>query len=113
MFQGTDSLFFDETPILRATISDLSQQSIERLIKDVQTRGLDVADIPTLKAGVHVLRNPAVYNILLKIGMVTDAGSGIPRMIRLVREAVGREMEFQLSPGEFTVSIPRPIYSRA
>lgn len=258
MFQGTESLFFDETPILRATISDLSQQSIERLIRDVQTRGLDVAAIPAerlllnwrlltkvndrlhptlsgalflarapqdfipyayisalsipgsdisvepldqkhidgriadvledamrflyihlrrphkieglkpevtpelpvevlrealvnavahrdytipapvrllvfedrievrtpgqlpntvtvdaLKAGVHVLRNPAVYNILLKIGMVTDAGSGIPRMIRLVREAVGREVEFHLSPGEFTVSIPRPIYSRA
>jgi ATP-dependent DNA helicase RecG len=31
-------------------------------------------------AGCHVLRNPTLYNILYKVGMVTDIGSGVYRM---------------------------------
>lgn len=56
----------------------------------------------------HVLRNPTIYNCLLRLGMVTDAGSGVPRMIRLVREAVEREPEFAIEGAETVVRLPRP-----
>jgi predicted HTH transcriptional regulator len=57
---------------------------------------------------VHVLRNPTIYNMLLKIGLVTDAGSGIPRMIRLLRQMIGAEPVFCLQGPEFVVILPRP-----
>jgi len=62
----------------------------------------------SIKQGVHVLRNPTIYNIFLKIGLVTDAGSGIPRMINLVRKATGKEPDFRLIDQQFTVIFPRP-----
>ena len=64
--------------------------------------------IESLRLGVHVLRNPTLYNIFLKVGLVTDAGSGIPRMIRVVREKIGREPDFRSEGNEFVVVIPRP-----
>lgn len=60
-----------------------------------------------LPAGVHVLRNPTVYNLLLKRGLVTDAGSGIPRMIRLLRERTGLEPDLRLESNEFVVALTR------
>jgi ATP-dependent DNA helicase RecG len=68
--------------------------------------------LEALRFGVHVLRNPTIYNLLLKVGLVTDAGSGIPRMIRLLREAIGREPEFCLQGNEFAVILPRPHASQ-
>ena len=50
-----------------------------------------------LPAGVHVLRNPTLYNLLLKRGLATDAGSGIPRMIQAVRERTGRVPQLGLA----------------
>ncbi|MBI4641014.1 MAG: ArsR family transcriptional regulator, partial [Candidatus Tectomicrobia bacterium] len=50
---------------------------------------------------------PTIYNMFLKIGLVTDAGSGIPRMIRLLRETTGREPDFRLEGNEFVVILPR------
>ena len=64
--------------------------------------------LEALRFGVHVLRNPTIYNMLLKIGLVTDAGSGIPRMIRLLREATGAEPILSLQGPEFVVILPRP-----
>ena len=60
-----------------------------------------------LPAGVHVLRNPTLYNLLLKRGLVTDVGSGIPRMIQLVRDQTGREPTLRLAGDEFVVTLPR------
>ena len=60
-----------------------------------------------LRVGVHVLRNPTLYNLLLKRGLVTDAGSGIPRMIRLLREKTGREPGLRIEGNEFVVVLPR------
>lgn len=64
--------------------------------------------IESLRVGAHVLRNPNIYNILLKLGFVTDAGSGIPRVIRRVREATGQEPDLRLEGNEFVVALPRP-----
>ena len=60
-----------------------------------------------LPAGVHVLRNPTVYNLLLKRGLVTDAGSGIPRMIRLLRDRTGHDPDLRIEGNEFVVALAR------
>ena len=65
--------------------------------------------LDSLRVGVHVLRNPTLYNILLKRGFVTDAGSGIPRMIRVLREMTQREPDFRLEGNEFVVVLPRSL----
>ena len=77
---------------------------------EIRTPGLlpNTVTLDALRAGVHVLRNPAIYNMFLKIGLVTDAGSGIPRMIRLVRQATGHEPGFRMEGNEFLVTMPRP-----
>jgi ATP-dependent DNA helicase RecG len=77
---------------------------------DVRTPGQlpNTVTVDALRVGVHVLRNPTIYNIFLKVGLVTDAGSGIPRMIRILREAKGYEPDFRVEANEFVVSIPRP-----
>ncbi len=63
--------------------------------------------LESLLYGIHVLRNPIIYNMFLRLGLVTDAGSGIPRSIRLVRNATGGEATFRLEGNEFVVSFPR------
>lgn len=58
-------------------------------------------------AGSHVLRNPTLYNLLYKIGMVTDIGSGVYRMVKIMKERLNREIELHVTETEFIVSIPR------
>ena len=58
-------------------------------------------------ASSHVLRNPTLYNLLYKIGMVTDIGSGVYRIIKTMREKLNREIELYATETEFIVSIPR------
>lgn len=72
----------------------------------------DTVTLESLPLGVHVLRNPTIYNIFLKIGLVTDAGSGIPRMIKLLRESTGHEPEFRLEEHELIVVLPRRSQGR-
>ena len=60
-----------------------------------------------LPAGVHVLRNPTVYNLLLERSPVTDASSGIPRMIRLLREKTGLDPDLRIEGNEFVVELTR------
>jgi ATP-dependent DNA helicase RecG len=64
--------------------------------------------VESIRLGVHVLRNPTIYNIFLKLGLVTDAGSGVPRMIRLTRQATNQEPDFRVVGHEFVVALPRP-----
>jgi predicted HTH transcriptional regulator len=58
-------------------------------------------------AGSHVLRNPTLYNLLYKSGMVTDIGSGVYRMIKLMREKLNKEIGLNVTETEFILSIPR------
>ena len=46
--------------------------------------------------------------MFLKTGLVTDAGSGIPRSIRLFREGTGLELGLKVEGNEFVVTLPRP-----
>jgi len=57
--------------------------------------------------GSHVLRNPTIYNILAKMKMVTDLGSGVRRIIKLVKEYTNKEVELIPTENEFIVKIPR------
>ncbi len=57
--------------------------------------------------GSHVLRNPTIYNILVKMKMVTDLGSGVRRMIKLVKEYTNNEVYLISTENEFIVRIPR------
>ena len=57
--------------------------------------------------GAHVVRNPTLYNLLNKIGMVTDIGSGVYRMIKLVQEKLGKNLRLSATETEFTLTIPR------
>ncbi|NSW45795.1 MAG: putative DNA binding domain-containing protein [Bacteroidales bacterium] len=57
--------------------------------------------------GSHVLRNPTIYNMLLKMGLVTDLGSGVRRIIKLVKEHLNKDVEFENTENEFIIKIPR------
>jgi len=57
--------------------------------------------------GSHVLRNPTIYNFFIKMGLVTDVGSGVARLIRVVKEYMNKEVGLKEVENEFVVSIPR------
>jgi len=57
--------------------------------------------------GSHVLRNPTIYNMLLKMKMVTDLGSGVRRIIKLVKQHLKKDVELISNESEFIVIIPR------
>ena len=63
--------------------------------------------LDALPLGVHVLRNPTIYNFLLRMGFVTDAGSGFPRLIAQVRAMTGKPPSWKLEGNEFVVAFPR------
>ena len=66
-------------------------------------------DEESMRAGVHVVRNPRVYARLSDAGLVTRAGSGVRRMIHLVKQATGREVEIALRNFEVLLTIPRKL----
>ncbi len=60
-----------------------------------------------MRAGVHVVRNPRIYARLSDAGLVTRAGTGIRRIIRLVREATGKDVGIKVAEYEVALTIPR------
>lgn len=76
---------------------------------EIRTPGAlpNTVTLESLPFGIHVLRNPMIYSMLLRVGLVTDAGSGIPRIIRLTQQAVGRAPTFRREGNEFVVILPR------
>lgn len=69
----------------------------------------NTVDEEAMRAGIHVVRNPHVYARLSDAGLVTRAGSGVRRMVRLVREATGRDLGIDLRNFEVLLTIPRPV----
>ncbi|MBE0479198.1 putative DNA binding domain-containing protein [Candidatus Aerophobetes bacterium] len=57
--------------------------------------------------GAHVLRNPTIYNLLGKMGLVTDIGSGIKRIIESVKKTTGKNVKLKVIHSEFVLTIPR------
>lgn len=60
-----------------------------------------------MQAGIHVLRNPAIYSRLWDAGLVTGAGTGIRRIMKLVREATGQNLGIDVREYEVTLTLPR------
>ncbi len=64
-------------------------------------------DEGSMRAGIHVVRNPTIYSRLADAGLVTRAGTGIRRIIQLVREATGQEIRIEIRDGEVVLVLPR------
>jgi len=60
-------------------------------------------------SGAHVLRNPTIYNFLARMGLVTDLGSGVRRIIKSVKEHLQKEVHLEDTGGEFVLTIPKKI----
>ena len=67
----------------------------------------NTVDEDAMRAGIHVVRNPHIYGRLSDAGLVTRAGSGIRRMIRLIKEATGNDISIDLRNFEVLITIPR------
>jgi ATP-dependent DNA helicase RecG len=64
--------------------------------------------IEAIKLGAaHVLRNPTIYTLYSRLGMVTGIGSGVYRTIQLVRQATGQKVGIYLEGNELVFSLPR------
>jgi ATP-dependent DNA helicase RecG len=55
----------------------------------------------------HVLRNPRIYSFFVRMGLVTDIGSGVARIIKLVKESTGKDVILEETEGEFILVMPR------
>ena len=42
-----ESLYYDETPVMRSKIADLDDRALEEMLEDIRGQGFDVAGIPT------------------------------------------------------------------
>lgn len=73
----------------------------------------NTVDVEAMKLGTHVPRNPILLSHLAKMGYLTSLGSGIPRMIKLVAGATGKEPEIAIRGFEVLVSIPRAVRSES
>jgi len=58
--------------------------------------------------GVHVLRNPAIYTLFSRLGLVTGIGTGVYRASLQIQEFTKKETTLKMEGNEFVVSIPRP-----
>ncbi|MGH8064258.1 MAG: RNA-binding domain-containing protein [Candidatus Entotheonellia bacterium] len=67
----------------------------------------NTVDEEAMRAGVHIVRNPRIYSRLSDAGMVTRAGTGVRRIIRLVREATGKDIGLSIRAFEVLMTIPR------
>ena len=69
----------------------------------------NTVDEDAMRAGVHVVRNPRIYARLSDAGLVTRAGTGVRRIIRLIKQATGREVEITIREYEVLLTIPRIV----
>ncbi|MEW5977423.1 MAG: RNA-binding domain-containing protein [Acidobacteriota bacterium] len=60
-----------------------------------------------MRAGVHVVRNPRLYARLSDAGLVTRAGTGIRRIVKLVQESTGKDITIEVRDFELLLVIPR------
>ncbi len=76
---------------------------------DLHTPGKppNTVDAEAMRAGVHVVRNPRIYARLSDAGLVTRAGTGVPRIVKLVRDATGKDVGLEVRDFEVLLSIPR------
>ena len=54
-----------------------------------------------------MLRNPTLYTLFSRLGLVTGIGSGVFRTIQWVRKATGKEPTILEQENELVVALPR------
>ena len=64
--------------------------------------------IENMKLGFSLSRNPLIVSFLAKEHRMTEIGTGIIRIIRLLKEHTGKEPDFEERGQEFIVRIWRP-----
>jgi len=68
----------------------------------------NMVTIDAIRLGTaHNLRNPLIYVLFNRMGLVTDIGTGVYRAISRIREITGKEPDLAVEYTEFVVSIPR------
>lgn len=68
----------------------------------------NTVDEEAMRAGIHIVRNPHIYARLSDAGLVTRAGSGIPRILKLVKQVTRKRVKIAIREAEVALSIPRP-----
>ncbi|HOU12430.1 MAG TPA: ATP-binding protein [Anaerolineae bacterium] len=61
--------------------------------------------LENIRAHYSKPRNETIARVLFNLGYVNTLGSGVPRMIRLMREYVGREPDFETHAHQFLVRL--------
>jgi len=79
---------------------------------EIHTPGMppNTVEDQAMRAGAHVVRNPCIYARLSDAGLVPCAGTGIGRIIRLVKEATGKDIEINIREFEVQLTIPGKLY---
>ena len=67
----------------------------------------NTVDAEAMRAGAHVPRNPHIYSRIADLGLVTRAGSGVPRIARQLRETSGTELGITISDAMTMLILPR------
>ena len=68
----------------------------------------NTATLNSIQFGIHVERNPLLVTFLSKLGLMTQVGTGIPRMMRAMQKAGLPLPEFKATGGQFSVTLYRP-----
>lgn len=61
--------------------------------------------LDNIRVGLHRTRNDIIVSTLFNLGYVNSLGSGIPRMIRLMKQHSRREPDFNVNPLQFMVRL--------
>lgn len=64
-------------------------------------------DESAMRAGAHVPRNPHLYARVADLRLATRAGSGVPRIAKLLREASDSTLGITISDAETVLTLPR------
>lgn len=67
----------------------------------------NTVDADAMRAGVHVPRNPHIYSRVVDASLATRAGTGIRRIMRLLREAGDRALGIEITAAEVVFVLPR------
>lgn len=64
-------------------------------------------NVDAMRAGVHVPRNPHIYSRVAAAQLATRAGTGVLRIVRLLRENSGQNVDIRISDAEVALILPR------
>ena len=100
--------FHSANPAMAALSFPIAWTTIGRQVVVARIPGSETVESIKLGAS-HVLRNPAVYTLFSRWGLVI--GSGVYRAIRSIEAATGQEPVLMQQGNEFVFSIPRKAFT--